>query len=303
MTQQPDRSVGFIGVGTMGRPMARHILTHLRESGGEVVLNSRSTADCGDLLDRGARWAQTPAEVAQACDVVVYMVPTIANIHETLDGPSGLLAGINRPTLVVVSSTCSAADMHSLADVLREGSGGLATLVDAPVSGGAEGAEAGTLSIMIGGEAADAAVAIAALAPAGRGVHLGPLGAGQIAKACNQLVVAAEVAALAEAAVVAERSGIDLAKLFDLLGTGYAASRILEVKGPRFVAHDHSPSGPAKFLIKDLAAFAEAADAVGVQTRITAPLHALYSDLTADGLGDADTAVVQRFLEDRSPTE
>ena len=174
-------------------------------------------------------------------------------------------------------------------------------MVDAPVSGGAEGAESGALAIMVGGPDAEAQRAVAVLSACGRAVHLGPLGSGQIAKACNQLIVAAAVVATAEAAVVAERAGLDVAALFDLLGGGYAGSRVMAVKAPRYVTHDHSPSGPARFMVKDLRAWAEEAEGVGVSSPLAPLLRSLFGAVTDAGLGDLDTAVVQRWIEETSP--
>ncbi|WP_040157413.1 NAD(P)-dependent oxidoreductase [Nigerium massiliense] len=290
-------TTGFIGVGTMGRPMARHVLAAAQPDD-RVVLNALSPNGLEELLDAGARYASNAREVAQQCDVVVYMVPTMADIRGTLDGPDGLLAGLTpAPLLLIVSSTCSSAEVRDLARDLDEATGGRIAVVDAPVSGGAEGAEAGTLSVMVGGADADATRAVGLLSATGRAVHLGPLGAGQIAKACNQLIVAAEVVANAEAAVLAERSGMDVSLLFDLLLDGYATSRIMEVKSPRFIAHDHSPSGPAKFLVKDLRAFAEEAERVGMTTFSVEPLRAVFTGLTQAGLGDQDSSVVQAYIE------
>jgi len=145
---------------------------------------------------------------------------------------------------------------------------GLARLVDAPVSGGEEGA-----------------------------VDLGPRNAGQVAKACNQMIVAATVLALGEASVVAVRAGLDVAAKRDLLGGGYADSRVLEVKKHPFATHDHSPSGPAKFMGKDLGFATDEARRSGTATPQLDVLRRVFSDLTAHGLGEQDTGVVQAYLE------
>lgn len=128
-------------------------------------------------------------------------------------------------------------------------------------------------------------------------VHLGPLGAGQVAKACNQMIVAAEVVAIGEAAVLAERAGLDVRQLFDLLQRGYAASRILEVKKRRFAEHDHSPSGPARFLVKDLGFATAEARRNATATPVTDLLLRIFTDLTERGYGDHDTSVIQAYLE------
>lgn len=289
-------TVGFVGLGVMGRPMARFIMNALRPGGGTLVIHDLSKDRLTDLLDAGAVWADKPADLAKSCDVVVFMVPEIKHVRALLDGPDGLLAATVKPWTLVVSSTCSPQEVRDLqADLTAAGHP--VTVVDAPVSGGAEGAEAGTLSIMMGGEEAAVARVQPILAAAGTAVRMGPLGAGQVAKACNQLIVAAEVVAMSEASLIAERAGLDVAQLFDVLMKGYAASRVMEVKAYRFATHDHSPSGPAKFMIKDLRAVAEEAEVTGVHTVSVEPLRAVFGDLTAAGFGDNDTAVVQGYLE------
>jgi 2-hydroxy-3-oxopropionate reductase len=150
---------------------------------------------------------------------------------------------------------------------------------------------------MVGGDEDEVLPVIDILRAAGTPLHLGPVGAGQVAKACNQLIVAAEVVALAEASLLAERAGLDVAKLFGLLLGGYASSRVMEVKAHRFATHDHSPSGPAKFMIKDLRAVAEEAEQSGLALVTIEPLRKIFTDLTNAGFGDYDTAVVQRYLE------
>lgn len=292
--------VGFIGLGVMGAPMARHVMSSGTVDA--VGVHSRRRASAAAVEAAGAWWADNPRSLAAASDLVVYVVPTIADVIGTLDGPDGLLAGADHPLLLVVSSTTSAAEVRALDAEVRAASDNRVHVVDAPVSGGQEGAEAGTLSVMVGGPDADASRVVDVLSACGRAVHLGPLGAGQITKACNQLIVASAVVANAEAAVLAERSGIDVGAMFDLLIGGYAGSRVMEVKARRFAEHDHSPSGPAKFMIKDLRSYAESAAQEGITTYLVEPLRALYGGLTEAGLGDYDTAVVQRYVEDTSTT-
>lgn len=296
-TTAPAPSTGFIGLGVMGRPMA----LHQTNAGFDVHVNSRRRASAQELDAAGATWHATPRELAASVDAVVLMVPDFPDVRAILDGDDGLLAGIHRDLLVIVCSTVSPEDVKTLAAELTERTQGRVRLVDAPVSGGEEGAKDGTLSIMVGGEPADAELAIRVLAPCGNPVHLGPLGAGQVAKACNQLIVAATVTALSEAAVIGERAGLDLAKLFGLLQGGYAGSRIMEVKGHRLATHDHSPSGPAKFMIKDLRFAADAAKGSGTVTPLLETLRQVFTSLTDAGMGDNDTAVVQAWIESLTP--
>ncbi|MFT4295013.1 MAG: NAD(P)-dependent oxidoreductase [Micropruina sp.] len=292
--------VGFIGLGRMGLPMAGHIQKHA--TGGRLILLDRFPDRLADLVSGGAELAANPREVAADSDLIILMVPAIGDIEALLDGPDGLLAGLRKPLILVVSSTTSAKDVRDLQARLDDQPHPV-TVVDAPVSGGVEGAEAGALSIMIGGPDEAAATAVAVMSATGTAVHLGPLGAGQVAKACNQLIVAAEVVAVAEASLLAERAGLDVGRLFDLLSTGYAGSRIMEVKGPKFVNHDHTAAGPAKFLIKDLKAVIEEADVSGLRLVTAEPLLAAYTALTEAGLGDEDASVVQQWIEDASASE
>ncbi|PFG36584.1 2-hydroxy-3-oxopropionate reductase [Flavimobilis soli] len=287
--------VGFIGLGTMGAPMAGHLLDALGP--GRLHITARRPAAAEPLVARGAVWHGSARELAAACDTVVLMVPDLPQVRDLLEGAEGLLAGAGDDLLVVVSSTSSPQGVRELDSELRDRTGGAVRVVDAPVSGGEEGARAGTLAIMVGGPDDDAARACAALAPCGRPEHLGPLGAGQVAKACNQMIVAATVAALGEASVLAERAGLDVGRLLALLGTGYAGSRILDVKARRFAEHDHSPSGAARFMVKDLTFATEEAVRTGTGTPQLDTLRTLFTDLTDAGLGDQDTAVVQAWVE------
>jgi 2-hydroxy-3-oxopropionate reductase len=285
-------AVGFVGLGVMGAPMARSML----RAGFAVHVTARRQASADTLVAEGAVWHHHARTLAAHVDVVVFMVPDLPDVQAVLDGPDGLLAGVTRRTVVVVSSTVSPLGMRELDTWANRATGGLVTVVDAPVSGGEEGAVAGTLSVMMGGRPEDVAIAEPALAATGRTVHLGPLGAGQVAKACNQMIVAATVLALGEASVVAERAGLHVAALFDLLGGGFAGSRLLEVKKHRFAAHDHSPSGPARFMVKDLRFAAEEAAQTGTATPQLDAVRAVFNDLTDAGLGDLDTSVVQEHI-------
>lgn len=292
--------VGLIGLGAMGRPMAAHLLRAARERGVDLVVNSRRQSSAAGLVADGAHWAPTPREVAARCDVVLTMLPDLPELAEILDGDDGLLAGLAGPTVLVVSSTSSPDGVRDLARDLADRTDRRLAVVDAPVSGGVEGAADGTLSIMVGGADDDVATVLPWLEALGTPVHLGPVGAGQVAKACNQLIVAATTVALGEASVIAERAGLDLGRLLDLLGGGYAGSRVLEVKKSRLVAHDHTPASPARFMIKDLAFAAAEAERTGTAVEQLPVLQRVYEQLTEQGLGDLDSSVVQRYVEERS---
>ena len=277
----------------MGAPMAGHIL----RVGLPVHVNARRPESAKDLVAAGATWQPTARELAQHCGTVILMVPDLPEVKEVLEGEDGLLAGVSAPLLLVIASTASPEGVRRLDEEMRFRTDGLVHVVDAPVSGGQEGAESATLAIMAGGSPDDVAFAEEALSATGTVVHLGPIGSGQVAKACNQMIVAATVMALGEASVVAERAGLDVGKMFDLLAGGYAGSRILDLKKERFAHHDHSPSGPAKFMVKDLG-FAQTE--ARVSSTMTPQLDVLmdgFTSLTTAGFGEQDTAVVQAWIE------
>ncbi|WP_372595027.1 NAD(P)-dependent oxidoreductase [Actinotalea sp.] len=285
--------IGFIGLGVMGRPMAGHLLA----AGHELHVHARRPAATDGLVGAGAVAHPTPAALAARCGVVLLAVPDLPDVEAVLAGESGLLAGLDHPLTLVVCSTVSPDGVRALGARLAEETSGLAHVVDAPVSGGEAGAVAGTLAIMVGGEDEDVALVTPVLRACGRPVHLGPLGAGEVAKACNQMIVAATVLALGEASVVAERAGLDLGALLDLLGTGLAGSQVLEQKKRAFVEHDHRPTGKARFMVKDLGFATEEARRSGTATPQLDVLRTAFTELTDAGMGDQDVAVVQAWIE------
>ncbi|NLE96407.1 MAG: NAD(P)-dependent oxidoreductase, partial [Propionibacterium sp.] len=199
------------------------------------------------------------------------------------------------PLVLVISSTVSAQAVRDIAGDATAANPNI-RVVDAPVSGGEVGAKAGTLSLMVGGADEDVEIVMPLLQRLGRPVHLGPLGAGQVAKACNQLICAATIASIAEASVVAERAGLDVGQLFDLLSGGYAGSKIMDDKGPRYAAKDYSVSGAAWLWIKDLEAYLSEADATRTATLMGDRLLEAFQGLTAADLGNEDTAVIQQWI-------
>ncbi|QUW18596.1 NAD(P)-dependent oxidoreductase [Agrococcus sp. Marseille-Q4369] len=290
-----DETLGVIGIGAMGEPMVRRLLA----AGRSTVVSSRSPRPA--LVEAGAAWAASPRELAERAATVLSMLPDLPELDAALAGPDGLLAGLgdDRELLVLVGSTSSPTGVRELAARLAAATGGRVRVVDAPVSGGVDGAEAGSLSIMLGGEPADAARATAMLAPCGRAVHLGPLGAGEVAKACNQLVVAATISALGEATVLAERSGLDLDALWELLGGGYAGSNLLESRRDRLVRGDDSPSGIARYLVKDLGFAADVAEATGTNPALLPALRAFFDEIVERGHGERDISVTRRVIAER----
>ncbi|WP_072314181.1 NAD(P)-dependent oxidoreductase [Agrococcus sp. Marseille-P2731] len=295
-TTPTDRAqtIGVIGLGAMGEPMVRRLL----EARGTAI-TGRSARPA--LVEAGAEWAQTPRELAARAGVVLSMLPDLPELEAALDGPDGLLAGLGEAEelLLLIGSTSSAPGVRALAERLAVQSGGRVRVVDCPVSGGVDGATAGTLSIMLGGAQADADRAAAMLAPCGTPVHLGPLGAGEVAKACNQLVVAATITALGEATVLADRSGLDLDALWTLLGGGYAGSNLLASRKEKLVAGDDSPSGIARYMIKDLSFAADIAEATETSPALIPTLRAFFDEIVERGYGERDITVSRRVIAER----
>jgi 2-hydroxy-3-oxopropionate reductase len=270
----PAVRVGAIGLGAMGAPMAQ------------------------DLLDRGATWADTPRELASRVDAVLVMLPDLPQLEPMLEGPDSLLAG-ETPLLVLIGSTSSPVHVRELDAQVRDVTGDRVRLVDCPVSGGEDGAQAGKLSIMLGGTGSDTDLAARVLSACGTPVRLGPLGAGEVAKSCNQLIVGATALAIGEVTVLARRSGIDLATLFDVLGGGYAGSAFMASRREKFVSGDDSPSGVAKYMVKDLRFADEIARDTDTHATLLPALRAAYDELVDAGLGDLDLATTRRFTEQR----
>jgi 2-hydroxy-3-oxopropionate reductase len=282
--------VGVIGLGAMGAPMARNLVA----AGHTVVVHSRSRGPVDALAALGARPADTPAQLARAADVIIAMLPDQATTLAILDGEAGLLAGARAGQLLVDMATASPAWARELA--ARGAEHGVAVL-DAPVSGGDVGAEEGTLSIMVGGEAADVERARPVFEAMGRPHHVGPHGAGQTVKACNQIVVAGTIAVVSEALVLGERSGVDPAAVLEVLSGGLAANRVIEVKGRKLLDHDFEPGGKAGYQRRDLGLALAAAQEAGVTLPVTAVVDQLFGALVAAGGGDRDHSALLTVLE------
>jgi 2-hydroxy-3-oxopropionate reductase len=289
--EKGQQAVGFVGLGVMGRPMARNLV----RAGHRVVVWNRSAAAAAELAAAGATVARTPAELAEAAPVVLTMLPDLLEVEEVLSRDDGLLRGMRRGSVLVVMGTVSPVDVRDLG-IRLEPAG--VTVVDAPVSGGDVGAEQATLSIMAGGRPEDVARVRPFLEAMGTTVdHLGALGAGQLAKACNQVVVAATITALAEALVLARKGGLDPRRVFAVLAGGLAGSRVLEVKGPKLLGGDFRPGGAAAFQHKDLGFALAAARAGGVALPLTALVDQLFGAARWNGFGDDDHSVVVRVIE------
>jgi 2-hydroxy-3-oxopropionate reductase len=252
----PER-VAFIGLGIMGRPMAGRLL----EAGVSLTVHSRSPGPVAALVAAGAARADSPWAAAAGADVVITMLPDTPDVEDVILGERGVAAGAAAGTLVIDMSTIDPGAARRIAERLAaEG----VEMLDAPVSGGEVGAVGGTLSIMVGGTDVAFERALPLLGAMGKNVvHVGTNGAGQVAKACNQLVVAATIEAVAEALLLAERSGVDAARVREALLGGFAGSKILEVHGQRMLDRAFEPGFRARLHRKDARIVLEAARASG----------------------------------------
>jgi 3-hydroxyisobutyrate dehydrogenase len=290
------RRVGVIGLGIMGRPMARNLL----KAGFQVVVNSRTRAKVDALAAEGAQAADTPAEVAAAVDLVITMVPDSSDVALVAQGPAGLFAGA-RPGLVIVDmSTISPAVTRDLA---REAAARGCAWLDAPVSGGEAGAIAGTLTIMVGGAPDVFARARPVFDAMGKRVtHIGPTGHGQTAKLCNQVLVAINLLGACEALVLGAKAGLDLDKLHAALSGGAANSWAFEKLGRKMLDRDFAPAFMVRLQQKDLRLVGEAARDVQSPVIGTELVQQLLRSLEAQGRGDDGTQALVTVLESLAGT-
>ncbi|HWH75121.1 MAG TPA: NAD(P)-dependent oxidoreductase [Methylibium sp.] len=275
-------NITLLGTGLMGAPMARRLCA----AGLPVTVWNRTRAKAEALRGAGARVADSAAEAVRGADLAITMLEHGDAVHDLLFG-QGLADVLPRGALLVDMSSIRPAQARTHAAALAER--GIAHL-DAPVSGGTVGAEAGTLAIMVGGAAADFARAHAVFAPLGRATHVGPHGAGQLAKLANQMIVGITIGAVAEALLLAERGGADPAKVREALRGGFADSRILEVHGQRMVTHDFAKRAAITVQLKDLRNALATGAEFGFDAPITTLFEQLYADAAAHGWADADHA-------------
>lgn len=290
MTDAIALSAGFIGLGTMGRPMA----LNLSQAGFPLTVHNRTASRASPLQEAGARMAHTPRTVADACEVLFINVADDQALEAVLFGPEGAAGGLKPQSTVVDLGTTSLAATRAFAARLAEQG---VTWLDAPVSGGEAGAKAGTLSIMVGGPTSAFDRVLPLFQAMGKNiVHMGDTGAGQVAKACNQIVVSATLLGVAEAITFAQREGVDPAKMRQALLGGFAYSRILEVHGQRMLDADFTPGFKARLHLKDLALVLEEAQAQGLALPVTEQARQCMQGLLADGAGELDSSALIRVV-------
>jgi 2-hydroxy-3-oxopropionate reductase len=287
----PEERIGFIGLGIMGRPMAKNLLA----AGHALTVHSRSPGPVDELVAAGASRADGPAAVAKMSDVTITMLPDTADVEDVLTGEGGVLEGAAAGSLVIDMSSIDPAPTRTIAEAFA---GRDVAMVDAPVSGGERGAIDGALSIMIGGDAEAVARAMPIFDVLGKTiVHVGPSGAGQVTKACNQLVVAATIEAVAEALLLAERSGVDAAKVREALLGGFAGSKILDVHGQRMLDRAFDPGFRIRLHRKDARIVEDMAVGTGTPIPSFAVVAAQLQRALDEGDGELDHSGLYVELE------
>ena len=286
--------VGFIGLGLMGKPMARNLL----RAGFGLTVHSRSQPPVDELVGEGAARASSPAEVAGGSDVVITMLPDTPDVELVLFGPVGVASAIAEGSLVIDMSTIDPIATRGFAARLAERG---VDMLDAPVSGGEIGAIDGTLSIMVGGPTDAFERALQLFEAMGSTiVHVGDAGAGQVCKACNQLVVGSAVEAVAEALVLARSAGVDPAKVREALLGGFAGSKVLEVHGRRMLEADFAPGFRAELMAKDGRIVVEAADELGAPIPAFRAVNERLQAMLEAGRGELDYAALVTLLDDEA---
>jgi 2-hydroxy-3-oxopropionate reductase len=285
-------TIGFIGLGVMGAPMARNLLG----TGRPLVVHSRSPEPVEALRAEGADAAQSPREVATRADVVITMLPDSPAVEEVVLGEDGVLAGASEGDLLVDMSTIH--PTVSVAIARTAGERGVGVL-DAPVSGGDVGAQQGALSIMVGGEEGDFERARPLFEVLGKTIlRVGGHGAGQVVKACNQVVVAVTIAAVSEALVLGSKAGVEPERILDVLGGGLAANKVMEMRRSNFLEHDFTPGFRIDLHHKDLDIALESGDAYGVPLAVTGLVQQYFRALRAKGHGSDDHSGLLALVEE-----
>jgi 3-hydroxyisobutyrate dehydrogenase len=286
--------IGYIGLGIMGRGMAHNIL----RAGFPLTVWNRSPERISGLVDAGASAGESPADVAAKSNIIFICVSDTPDVEQVILGDNGVIHGAKQGALVIDTSTISPKATREIAAKLAERG---ITMLDAPVSGGSEGAEKGTLSIMVGGEEASFARAKPVFEAIGKTItHMGPSGSGQATKLVNQILCVANMLAASEALLLAQASGLDLTKTLQAVGGGAGGSWMLVNRGPQVAARDFRPGFTIDLQQKDLRLVLEAADELGLPLSLTSTIHGYYNVLQRQGLGGDGNHSLVKALEQLS---
>jgi 3-hydroxyisobutyrate dehydrogenase len=286
-----SEKVGVVGLGIMGGGMARNLI----KAGFSVTVWNRTASKMEPLVAAGAQAGQNPAEVAAHSDVIITCVSDTPDVEAVILEENGVIKGAKAGTLLIDCSTISPIATRNLAAKLAESG---VVMLDAPVSGGSEGAALGTLSIMVGGETQDFERALPVLQAIGKKIiHVGPIGAGQTVKLVNQIVVVGNTLAMCEGLLFAQAGGVDLAKAVEVVGAGAAGSWMWNNRGPQILRRDWRPGFTIDLQQKDIRLVLEAADQLGVPLPGMALIFQLYRTLQARGLGSEGNHGLIKALE------
>jgi 2-hydroxy-3-oxopropionate reductase len=285
-------TIGFIGLGLMGKPMAKNLLKH----GFPLVVHSRSAGPVDEVVADGATRAPSPAEVARQSTRIITMLPDSPDVEQVVEGPNGIFAGLQPETILIDCSSISPAVARRLAQAARARG---ATMLDAPVSGGEIGAVSGTLSIMAGGDATAFETVRPILEAMGnpeRIIRIGDSGAGQVCKVCNQMVIGGTLVAVSEAFALARKAGVDASKVREALLGGFASSRVLEVHGSRILQGNYKPGFRSQLYGKDYRIASETLAAHDTPAPVAAVVHSLVTALIAEGRGADDYSALATVI-------
>jgi len=286
-----DQRIGFIGLGIMGKPMARNLL----KAGSSLTVYSRGRSTVEALMADGATGAGSPYEVAAQSDVVITIVTDTPDVQQVILGDNGALSGMKAGGVLIDMSTISPTVTREIAAIVKTKG---VHFLDAPVSGGEGGAIAGTLSIMVGGEAEVFASCLPVFQAMGKNIiHVGGTGAGQLTKLCNQIAVAVTNLAMSEALVFAAKAGVDLEKMHQAISGGAAGSWQLSNLAPRIFQRDFAPGFMVKLQQKDLRLVLQEADRLQLALPATSLVHSLFNALETRGAGNEGTQALVKVLE------
>ena len=288
--------IGFVGLGIMGRPMSRNLL----KAGYALVVYDLVTAAVDEIRRDGAEAGRSASDVAGRSEVLISMLPDSPDVEKAYLGPEGILEGARPGTVLVDMSTISPTMATRVAQAASERG---CPMLDAPVSGGDVGAQKGTLSIMVGGDPDTFARVAPIFGALGKPVHCGASGAGQVVKACNQILVAVTLVGMAEALVLGAKAGVDPEKIVQVLGGGLARCGVLENRGRRVIERDFQPGFKSRLHYKDLNIIREAGRAFGVPLPASALAHELFGAMVAAGRGELDHSGIVTVLEDLAKVE
>jgi len=288
------KRIGFIGLGLMGKPMARNLM----KSGFDLVVHNRSRAVVDQLVSEGADPADSPKEAAAAADVIITMLPEDSQVTAVVTAADGVSESIRQDAVLVDMSTISPTTTRRLA--ARVAARG-AHMLDAPVSGGVEAASAASLTIMVGGKAEIFERVLPVFQKLGKNInHIGDHGAGQVTKAANQIIVGLTIQAVAEALIFAKKSGVDPVKVRRAIMGGYAQSRVLELHGQRMLDRNFQPGGKIKSHRKDIEIVLSVAREMGICLPGTAMISQLFNAVVAHDGSDWDHSAIVTVLESMS---